>query len=54
MRCALINAAGGPVTTSSAGADGLAVDLADNVAGGLNLLGRPLRPQSCPALRLSF
>lgn len=43
MRWAFIKAAGGLVTTSTAGVDGLAVDLADNVAGGLNLLGRPLQ-----------
>lgn len=50
MRLAFINAAGRPVTTSTAGADGLAVDLADNVAGGLTLQGRPPQSRSCPGI----
>ena len=40
---------GGTVTTSMAGADGLAVDLADNVAGGLNHFGLSL-VQHCSCL----
>lgn len=54
MRFPFINAADGPVTTSTAGADGPVANSANSLAGGLTLLGRTLQSRSCPALRLSF